>query len=153
GYSRIPEKLVTKIRTGQFVDLADLLGRKRKRFENNVLRVPPSLIKNERSLSWVEAFTIFYWIFCSAHPSKWPDLTQYKLLIIKTSCQFSGKPGSTMTWPFVGMQQHLKGRVALPFSMSPLPNLHISRFGIIPKKYQSGKWRLILDLFENTIMK
>ena len=62
-----------------------------------------------------------------------------------------------MTWPFVGMQQHLvrqislltelkKGRVALPFSMSPLPNLHISRFGIIPMKYQSGKWRLILDL-------
>ena len=26
------------------------------------------------------------------------------------------------------------------------PNLHVSRFGVIPKKHQLGKWRLILDL-------
>ena len=39
-----------------------------------------------------------------------------------------------------------KGRIAGPFSISPIPHLHVSRFGIIPKKYQPGKWRLILDL-------
>lgn len=39
-----------------------------------------------------------------------------------------------------------KGHVAGPFSIAPIPNLHISRFGIIPKKYQPGKWWLILDL-------
>ena len=39
-----------------------------------------------------------------------------------------------------------KGRVAGPFSSPPLPQLHISRFGVIPKKHQPGKWRLILDL-------
>ena len=39
-----------------------------------------------------------------------------------------------------------KGRVAGPFSTAPIPNLHISRFGIVPKKYQPGKWQLILDL-------
>lgn len=39
-----------------------------------------------------------------------------------------------------------KGRVAGPFSIASIPNLHISRFGIIPKKYQPGKWWLILDL-------
>ena len=39
-----------------------------------------------------------------------------------------------------------KGRVAGPFSSPPLPHLHISRFGVIPKKHQPGKWRLILDL-------
>ena len=33
-----------------------------------------------------------------------------------------------------------------PFSIAPIPNLHVSRFGIILKKYQPGKWRLILDL-------
>ena len=38
------------------------------------------------------------------------------------------------------------GRVAGPFSALPLPNLHISRFGVIPKKSSPGKWRLILDL-------
>ena len=39
-----------------------------------------------------------------------------------------------------------KGRVAGPFLISPIPNLHISRFRVIPKKYQPGKWRLIFDL-------
>jgi len=38
------------------------------------------------------------------------------------------------------------GRVAEPFSSPPLLNLHISSFGVIPKKGQPGKWRLIVDL-------
>ena len=38
------------------------------------------------------------------------------------------------------------GRVAGPFSSSPLPNLHISSFDVIPKKGQPGKWRLVVDL-------
>ena len=38
------------------------------------------------------------------------------------------------------------GRIAGPFPTPPLPNLHVSRFGVIPKKNQPGKWRLILDL-------
>ena len=40
-----------------------------------------------------------------------------------------------------------KDRVAGPFSSPLLPHLHISRFGVFPKKHQPGKWRLILDLF------
>ena len=39
-----------------------------------------------------------------------------------------------------------KGRIAGPFSSPLLPHLHISRFGVIPKKHQPGKWRLILNL-------
>ena len=39
-----------------------------------------------------------------------------------------------------------RGRVAGPFRSPPLPNLHISSFGVIPKKGQPGKWRLIVDL-------
>ena len=38
------------------------------------------------------------------------------------------------------------GRVAGPFSSPPLSRLHISSFGVIPKKGQPGKWRLIVDL-------
>lgn len=37
------------------------------------------------------------------------------------------------------------GRVAGPFSTPPMPNLQISRFGVIPKS-SSNAWRLILDL-------
>ena len=39
-----------------------------------------------------------------------------------------------------------KGRIAGPFSSPLLPHLHISRFGVIPKRHQPGKWRLILNL-------
>jgi hypothetical protein len=39
-----------------------------------------------------------------------------------------------------------KGRVIGPFTDPPVPNLHCSPFGVIPKKNQPGKWRLILDL-------
>ena len=37
------------------------------------------------------------------------------------------------------------GRVLDLFSSLP-PGLHTSRFGVIPKKSQPGKWRLIVDL-------
>lgn len=39
-----------------------------------------------------------------------------------------------------------KGRVAGPFAAPPFPILQCSPFGVIPKKGQPGKWRLILDL-------
>ena len=38
------------------------------------------------------------------------------------------------------------GRVAGLFTTLPFPHLHISRFGVIPKKNQPSQWRLILDL-------
>ena len=38
------------------------------------------------------------------------------------------------------------GRVAGPFSVPRYPNLHVSSFGVIPKRGQPGKWRLIVDL-------
>ena len=43
-----------------------------------------------------------------------------------------------------------KGRVAGPFATPPFLNLHCSPFGVIPKKGQPGKWRLILDLSSPT---
>ena len=43
-----------------------------------------------------------------------------------------------------------KGRVAGLFATPPFLNLHCSPFGVIPKKGQPGKWRLILDLSSPT---
>lgn len=37
-------------------------------------------------------------------------------------------------------------RVIGPFAQHQLPDPHLSRFGVIPKRSQPGKWRLILDL-------
>ena len=40
----------------------------------------------------------------------------------------------------------LKGWIASPLPIPPLPNLHTSRFGVIPKQHKPGKWHLLLDL-------
>ena len=37
-------------------------------------------------------------------------------------------------------------RVSGPFMKSNIKNVHISRFGVIPKNQQANKWRLIVDL-------
>ena len=46
---------------------------------------------------------------------------------------------------YLAREVHL-GRVAGPFPTPPLPSLHISRFGVIPKRGRPGRWRLIVDL-------
>ena len=38
------------------------------------------------------------------------------------------------------------GNIFGPFSPSALPEVHINRFVVIPKKHQPGRWRLITDL-------
>ena len=38
------------------------------------------------------------------------------------------------------------GNILGPFPAVSAPKTHINRFGVIPKKYQPGKWRLITDL-------
>ena len=38
------------------------------------------------------------------------------------------------------------GPVAGPFDVPPKQDLHVSSFGVIPKKGQPDKWRIIVDL-------
>ena len=40
----------------------------------------------------------------------------------------------------------LSHRVAGPYARNSCPDAHISRFGVIPKRHQQHKWRLIVDL-------
>ena len=44
------------------------------------------------------------------------------------------------------MTECMAGRVIGPLPMESYPMVHISRFGVIPKKHQPGKWRMIVDL-------
>ena len=39
-----------------------------------------------------------------------------------------------------------RGVLLGPFERSEVPEIHLSRFGVIPKSSQPGKWRLIVDL-------
>ena len=41
-------------------------------------------------LTWIQAFTIYKWIFCTTYPSRRQDTSQYKLLIPQMACQFPG---------------------------------------------------------------
>ena len=104
GYSPIPEKLVSKIRSGHFIDLADLLmeNLKAQETEPQTYLDGKLLVSSTKKrvqeitdiVTWIEAFTVYSWILCSANPSRRQDTTQYKLLILKTARQFSGKAWS-----------------------------------------------------------
>ena len=101
GHAPIPAKLVAKIREGQFVELADLLSINLRAVEQEpqtFLEGKLLVSKSKRRqveitdiLTWTEAFTIFQMVTCEAHPQQWSDLIKYKLLIIQTAHQFSGR--------------------------------------------------------------
>ena len=57
---------------------------------------------------------------------------------------------STVDYPHVVrdyLRDELKrGTVLGPFVPEEVPEVHLNRFGVIPKSHQPGKWRLIVDL-------
>ena len=92
GHVPIPAKVVSKMISGQFVELADFLSanlravyQEPRTFLDGNLLVSQKRLLVEISdvLTWTEAFTIYQMVLCSAHPHRWPDLTKYKLLIIQ----------------------------------------------------------------------
>ena len=100
GYSPILERLVKKIKAWQFINLADLLPENVKAQDSEPQtymdgKLLVSTKKRVREIAdivtWVAAFTVFMWILCCTPPSRWQDMTQYKLLILQTAHQFSGK--------------------------------------------------------------
>lgn len=100
GYAPVPNKLVTKITTGMFIELADLLAEniKAQEIEPQAFLEGRLLVSSSKKrvvevtdiLSWIEAFTIYSLILCQSYPARWTDLSQYKLLIIQTAKRFPG---------------------------------------------------------------
>ena len=102
GFSPIPYKLVSQITSGKYVDLSELLSVNLLRAEQE-----PKLILDGRLIitstakkpkqriedivSWTEAFTIYSLVLTSYFPDRWRDLLAYKLLILRTYRQFSGR--------------------------------------------------------------
>ena len=102
GFSPVPAKTVNQIVSGKFVDLSDLLSVNIVHTEpesqvllDGRLVFTPSTKRNRRQVedisSWCEAFAIFTLILTSSFPHRWKDLTCYKLLILRTYRQFSGR--------------------------------------------------------------
>lgn len=100
GYAPVPHKLATKITAGMFIELADLLAEniKAQEIEPHAFLDGKLLVSSSKKrvveitdiLSWVEAFTIYCLILCQSYPARWPDLNQYKLLIIQMAKRFPG---------------------------------------------------------------
>ena len=102
GFSPVPAKVVSQIVSGKFVDLGDLLQANISQAESEpqlffdgrmILTSNPkrSRKKIDDIVTWMEAFSIFVMIPTSYFPHRWKDLSQYKLLILWTYQQFSGR--------------------------------------------------------------
>ena len=102
GFLPIPAKTVSQIVAGKYVDFGDLLSvniaqtePETQAFLDGRLVFLPSAKKQRRRIedivTWSEAFTIFMLILTSYFPHRWKDLTSYKLLILRTYRQFSGR--------------------------------------------------------------
>ena len=51
----------------------------------------------------MEAFTVYSWTIYHTNPYRCQDMKQYKLLILKTSCQF---PGKAWLYYYIVFQKH-----------------------------------------------
>ena len=102
SFSSILAKTVSQIVAGKYVDLGDLLSvnivqtePESQAFLDGRLVFLPSAKKQHQHIkdivTWSEAFTIFTLILTSHFPHRWKDLTSYKLLILRTYCQFSSR--------------------------------------------------------------
>ena len=102
SFSPIPAKTVSQIVAGKYVRLGDLLSvnivqtkPESQAFLDRHLVFLPKAKKQRRSIedivTWSEAFTIFMLILTLYFPPRWKDLTSYKLFILRTYCQFSGR--------------------------------------------------------------
>ena len=78
---------MTKITSGTFVELAENIRAQKAEphtYLDGKLLVAPAkkVLEITDILTWIQAFTIYQWIFCNTYPSRWQDTTQYKLLIL-----------------------------------------------------------------------
>ena len=100
GYAPILGKLVAKITSGALVEFTDLLAETMRAQEaephtyldGKLIDAPAKkrVVGITDILAWIQAFTIYQWIFCSTYPSRWQDNFHYKSLIFQTACQFPG---------------------------------------------------------------
>ena len=102
GFSPIPAKVVGQVVAGKFIDLGDLLPSTVASAEPEpqllfdgrlVLTSTPKKPKRcvEDIATWMEAFSVYCLIMISFFPHRSRDLLQYKLLILRTYRQLSGK--------------------------------------------------------------
>jgi hypothetical protein len=94
--------LVQQIITGKFIDLSNLMAANLIQTEHEPQLLLDGRVvlttthkRNRRRIedivTWFEAFSIYALILTSYFPHCWRDLTAYKLLVLRTYRQLSGR--------------------------------------------------------------
>ena len=96
GLPPIPPKLVAKIESGKFVDMAELLpdrwGAARSLAGDESLRAPKSRRRTVTTiLEWVQCFSIYLTVIANKQPQRIPDLLAYQRLIIESQMEYQGE--------------------------------------------------------------
>lgn len=129
--------------------------------QHSLTHSPPSSVRSAGALPRLEGIdtplVVEKWK--EEHPDT--DLTAYLLQGMKEGFRVGCDPHQQLCSAATNMQsasdnpqpviEYLHNelqekRILGPFHPSQSQDIHISRFGVIPKRHQPGKWRLILDL-------
>ena len=60
---------------------------------NYLLPLPKKVLEITNILTWIQAFTIYQWIFGDTYPSRWQDTSHYTLLILRRLVSFLDQLG------------------------------------------------------------
>ena len=98
GLPPVPKKLVTRIQTGEYVDMAELLP---DRIGLNSSALFPNekeekLVKSRRRqvsiiTEWVQCYSIYVAVLAAKHPEKIQDLMGYQALIVEACAEYKNE--------------------------------------------------------------
>ena len=93
----IPARLVEKIQSGQFVELAELLPDHIGSLSDNLALDNESKTSSKQSkrqvstiLEWVRCFSLYMAVIALKYPARLPDLLGYQVLIVETTMEHEG---------------------------------------------------------------
>jgi hypothetical protein len=99
SFNPVPDKLVTAIASGLYVDLAALVSPPSDEsslptmsFDGRLIITPPPLSRKTKQITdvvhWAQAFSIFSLVLVTWFPHRARDLLLYELLILRTYSKF-----------------------------------------------------------------
>ncbi len=103
GLPPVPEKLVSKIRKGEFVELHELLSECLAESTDSARPLPRSKAKeglNDLNV-WLQCFALYVGVLAPSKPAL-PHLMAYMISIIRASQEFEGSAWTTM---LIGVRQ------------------------------------------------
>ena len=92
GLPPVPEKLVAKIRQGEFVELHKVLPKCLAESSDSIGPIPRSRARkrlNDINV-WLHCFALYVGGLASSNPARIPDLMAYMISIIRASQEFEG---------------------------------------------------------------